>query len=403
MQKPGDPPAPVAARAFAAGRLSWSAWFRAFLPGPLGIDRRERLRVVLGVLLGILVTAGLSHALPGLSWFPSLPGIWLMAPLGASAVLVFAAPASPLAQPWSVAGGNALSALIGLACSLWIPNVVLAAGAAVALAVAGMMALRCLHPPGGAMALLAVLLHATGWEFAAIALVNSLLLVLVGLVYNPRTGRRYPHAQVPTPSAPQPPAARFRSEDLDAVLARYNQVLDVSRDDLQALLQEAELEGYRRSVGAIRCRDVMSPKVICVAPESSLHQAWGLMRARGVKALPVVDDARRIVGIITMADFLRAVAIYGEGTLLSRLRSLLLARRSGTENDERPVGAIMTTNASTIGQERPIVELLPLFAESGHHHIPVVDELGRVVGIITESDFVRALYPQGSGAMVAPS
>ena len=66
------------------------------------------------------------------------------------AVLLFAAPASPLAQPWSVVGGNTLSTLVGVACVLLIPDPVAAAAVAVALAIAVMFALRCLHPPGGA-------------------------------------------------------------------------------------------------------------------------------------------------------------------------------------------------------------------------------------------------------------
>ena len=87
-------------------------------------------------------------------------------------------------------------------------------------------------------------------------LTNSLLLVLAGVLYNSLTGRRYPHVQI----APrQPPAdARFSSADIDAVLARYNQVLDISRDDLEALIQQTELESYQRRLGTVRCADIMS-------------------------------------------------------------------------------------------------------------------------------------------------
>jgi CBS domain-containing membrane protein len=91
---------------------------RAWLPGRTTIDARERLRAVAGAGLGLLVTALLSHWLAG----PLHASVWLIAPLGASAVLVFAVPASPLAQPWSVIGGNTLSALVGIACASWIPD-----------------------------------------------------------------------------------------------------------------------------------------------------------------------------------------------------------------------------------------------------------------------------------------
>jgi len=71
--------------------------------------------------------------------------------MGASSVLLFAVPASPLAQPWSIVGGNFVSALVGIGCAHWIPDPALAATLAVGLAIIAMFQLRCLHPPGGAM------------------------------------------------------------------------------------------------------------------------------------------------------------------------------------------------------------------------------------------------------------
>ncbi len=81
----------------------------------------------------------------------------LVAPMGASAVLLFAVPASPLAQPWSIIGGNTISALIGVIVAHFVHEPALATGIAVALAIAAMSFTRCLHPPGGAAALTAVL------------------------------------------------------------------------------------------------------------------------------------------------------------------------------------------------------------------------------------------------------
>ena len=83
---------------------------------------------------------------------------WLIAPLGASAVLVFALPASPLAQPWPVIGGNMFSALVGVACARWLPRPRVGRRRGDRRWPSRLMfALRCLHPPGGAVALLVVL------------------------------------------------------------------------------------------------------------------------------------------------------------------------------------------------------------------------------------------------------
>ncbi|MEC5214928.1 CBS-domain-containing membrane protein [Polaromonas sp. CG_9.5] len=86
-------------------------WWRAFQPARTRISTRERLRLVIGALVGIFLTGLLCHLIGG-DGLQRLP--WLVAPLGASAVLVFALPASPMAQPWAVVGGNTLSALVGI-------------------------------------------------------------------------------------------------------------------------------------------------------------------------------------------------------------------------------------------------------------------------------------------------
>ncbi|MFG3757464.1 HPP family protein, partial [Klebsiella pneumoniae] len=74
----------------------------------------------------------------------------LVASIGASAVLLFAVPASPLAQPWPIIGGNSVSALVGIVVARAIGDPLLAAAVAAALAIAVMSLARCLHPPGGA-------------------------------------------------------------------------------------------------------------------------------------------------------------------------------------------------------------------------------------------------------------
>ena len=362
-------------------------WLRAFIPGRLLIDTAERWRSVAGAGLGILVAALISH------WLAPTAALWLVAPLGASAVLVFAVPASPLAQPWSVVGGNTLSALVGITCVRFIGDPTIAASVAVALAIAVMMATRSLHPPGGAMALFAVLSQSTSFAFAFFpAMTNSLLLVLAGIAYNSFTGRRYPHQQVSQSTRKETPSDGFRSSDLDAVLARYNQIIDVSRDDLENIVQLTQMHALRRRLGEINCRDIMSRNLITAQYAMPLQEAWALMRRHRIKALPVVDRHMRVLGIVTLADFMRHANIETHGSLGERLRALL--RQTTTVHTLKPevVGQIMTAQVRVASARRHIIDLVPIFSEDGHHHIPIIDEDRRLVGIITQSDFVRALY-----------
>ena len=122
----------------------------------------------------------------------------IFAPLGGSAVLVFAFPASPLAQPWPVLGGNTVSTLVGVAAFKLIPELGVAASVAVGGAILVMSLLRCLHPPGGAAALTAVVgsrsIHAAGYGLAfAPVSVAAGTLVVIALIFHRVMGRAYPH------------------------------------------------------------------------------------------------------------------------------------------------------------------------------------------------------------------
>jgi CBS domain-containing membrane protein len=368
--------------------ISLSTWLKGFRPAPLAVNASERWRSIAGAALGILTAAVLCRL-----WASSPASAWLVAPLGASAVLVFAVPASPLAQPWSVVAGNTLSALVGVLCVGFIPDLAVAGAVAVAAAIAVMFALRCLHPPGGAAALLAVLTQASTLEFALFpVLVNSVLLVAVGIVYNTATGRRYPHNQIIDRSN-APPRSRFSTADLDAVLQRYNQVLDVSRDELEDILHQTEMRAIERRLSELRCENIMTRDVLTVEYGTDLEDAWQLMRGRRIKALPVVDRHKRIIGIISLADFMRHAEVdRSGGELRERLQHLI--KRSGTSHTTKPeaVGQIMCAQVRVVSANRSVAELMPLFSEDGHHHIPVIGDDNRLVGIITQSDFVRALY-----------
>lgn len=376
------------------------SWLLSLLPAKTSVSRAELVRSCAGALLGILVTGLVSAQVLG----PTAAAVWLMAPMGASAVLLFGVPASPLAQPWSIVGGNLVAALIGVSCSQLIGAPVVAAAAAIFLAIAAMFALHCLHPPSGAVALTAVLggaqVHEAGYGFVIAPVgLNTALLVVVALLYNNLTGRRYPHPQQvgvqhPHHTADVAPSERlgFSSEDLLAVLKDYNQVLDVSADDLESLFHQIEMRAFSRRFGDTRCGQIMSKDIVAVAYTTGLAEAWRLMRIHAVQGLPVIDGKRHVIGIVTRSDFLHHADLLDYHSLGSRLRALLRRTARFSSDTHEIVGQIMSAPVKTALDTTPIVELVPLMSDVGHHHIPIVDADQRLVGMVTQSDLVAALY-----------
>ncbi|MDE2616219.1 MAG: HPP family protein [Burkholderiales bacterium] len=363
-------------------------WLRSFWPAPLTVSRREIWLGCLGAGLGLLGTEWLSHhALGELN-------PWFIAPMGASAVLLFAVPASPLAQPWSIVGGNLVSALTGVLCAHILGHDGLAAGIAGAGAIAAMFALRCLHPPGGAVALTAVLggpaISQLGyayvlWPVAA----NSALLLALALLFNNLMQRRYPHQAVPQPhphrTADRLPSARLglSKEDLDAALASQGQLLDISPDDLEQILTRAQLQASRRKWGDIHCRDIMSRDVVHVRPLDSVDEAWARLVRHKVKALPVIRLDGTLAGIVSLHDFFVG-------------HSAPDPRKMPVMSTARYVADIMTRKVRVARPEQLMVDLVTLFSDGGLHHMPVVDGQLHVVGMITQSDVVAALFKTGA-------
>lgn len=364
-------------------------WLRSFWPAPLTAGWREIWLGCLGAGLGVLGTEWLSHQALGSH------NLWFVAPIGASALLLFALPASPLAQPWPFLGGNLVAALVGVGCASWLGPSGVAAGLALALSIVFMHALRCLHPPSGAIALTAVLggpavtqlgLRFVLWPVA----VNSVLLLLLALLFNNLLRRRYPHQALPQAhphrtTDPLPSKRQgFTREDLDAALAARSELLDISRDDLEDILTQAQVHALQRQWGTVRCGDIMSRDVVHIGPRDSVDEAWDRLARHKVKALPVVLADGTLVGIVSLHDFFIG-------------HSAPDPRRLPVMSTARHVEDIMTRQVRTARPEQPMVELVGLFSDGGLHHMPVVDARERVVGMITQSDLVAALFRSGVG------
>lgn len=209
----------------------------------------EKLVSAIGGLLGILSILLISvHALD------VQDAALIVASMGASAVLLFGVPHGPLSQPWPVLGGHIVSGLIGVTCSVWISEPLLAGPVAVGLAIGTMHYLRCIHPPGGATALTAVIggpsVQALGYQFLLTpVLANALVILATAILVNyPFRWRRYPASLVRhnTRSTRSQRAAQeeetgesFTHDDLEHALREMNLTLDVDEMQLQRIYRLA--------------------------------------------------------------------------------------------------------------------------------------------------------------------
>ncbi len=226
----------------------------------LGIDgsvsNAEKLTSALGGFVGIFLISWVSFQFTGAS------GAALIVPsMGASAVLVFAVPHGKLSQPWALFGGHIISAVIGVAAYQFIPNMFFAAGLAVGLAIGAMHVFRCIHPPGGATALAAVIggasIHGLGYEYVLTPiLLNTVIIFLTALVFNNFfPWRRYPTSlmrftDTPSLEAKQPSRV-IEHQYIERALADMDMVVDLNASDLQQIfalaIEHAEIPSFSPS------------------------------------------------------------------------------------------------------------------------------------------------------------
>lgn len=223
----------------------------------LGIERNqtshnEKIISALGACLGIAVTVFVTSLLLSHKQIDVSATVLIISSMGASAVLLFAVPHGVLSQPWPVFGGHLISAFIGISCAQLLPAGFITAGIAVGLAVGAMYYLRCIHPPGGASALTAVVggsqIHEMGYQFMVYPiLLNLIAILLVAFLFNYLFAwRRYPahfNTRHITDTPVTSPISDYvlTTEDFNAAIHELDSFVDITEEGLTELLERAKL------------------------------------------------------------------------------------------------------------------------------------------------------------------
>ncbi|UAW97382.1 HPP family protein [Halopseudomonas nanhaiensis] len=232
-------------------RKWWARALRFMGWRPDNTSHQEKLISAVGATLSLLLVYWVTHL--GLAGEGAL---WVTGSMGASAVLVFAMPHGVLSQPWSVIGGHVVSAAFGVACLLWLPPGPWVAALAVGGSIVLMMYARCLHPPGGATAMIAVLggpaIESSGFGFVFYPiLLDAAVIIAAGMLFNGLFAwRRYPLALSRFEVSRAPGIA---PEDFQHALKQMNLYTDIEFDDL---LKVMDLAGKHARAEGLNDRDL---------------------------------------------------------------------------------------------------------------------------------------------------
>lgn len=138
----------------------------------------------------------------------------------------------------------------------------------------------------------------------------------------------------------------------------------------------------------MKLRDLMTTTVITIGPEASLKEAARRMVEAGISGLPVTDDSGALIGMITEADFVKSES----GRRAAKRARLLrwLTSQDEVPDDRLAVSDVMTTEVVTLGPDADHAEAARVMRKAGIKRIPVLDGSGKLVGLVSRSDILRA-------------
>jgi CBS domain-containing membrane protein len=364
---------------------------------PVNLSAKAKLLAVLASFIAILVTAWITR-----TFVSDGSELILIASIGASTVLLFILPNSPLSQPWPLVGGQLLSAVIGVACTQFIPDTVWASAGAVGFSIFAMLLLRCLHPPGAATAIAPVVAGISSYHFVLVPVgINVLVMLGMAIVLNRWLLRNsYPSLPVDARAAKVEPSTGISNTDLQYALKNMDTFMDVSLEDLGKLLTAAEKNSFQRFKGNITCADIMVKNVLTVEYGTEVEEAWHIMHKNHLKALPVIDRSRRVIGIITWADFLKFINLHDEQNFRDTFLAFIRRTPDISTNKPESVGHIMSTHVAVLPETAHIVDLVPLMSDKDIRQIPIVNNENRLVGIVHQAQLCTALYDEQLAGIV---
>jgi CBS-domain-containing membrane protein len=179
-------------------------------------------------------------------------------------------------------------------------------------------------------------------------------------------------------------------QDLREALKELKTYVDITEEDLRKIYAIALKHARRRLGETVLVRDSMTKDVVKVKRDTDLQEAARRLSGLRISGMPVVDDANKVIGVISEADILSLAGVKRGHTFKDILRHVLGETLPGRK-EGNTVGDVMSSPAITTGPDRDIREVAAVLDERRIKRLPVVDGEGKLVGIISREDIVRAM------------
>jgi len=383
-------------------KMKYSHFLKYLTVDPVNFSVKAKLLSLMACIVSIYLVALITKEA-----FPWEGHPVIIASMGASAIILFFIPSSPLAQPWPFVGGQLISAAVGVAASLHVQDIPTAATVAVGGSLLLMLLLRCLHPPGAATSLAPIMagssISSLGYSFVIVPVaINVIIMLFMAVAINRWLLKRDYPSPLAVTSDPGKRTVKevrgdaiFSEEDLSEALADSDTLIDITHAELSSLLARVGHYAFKRTKGKVLCSDIMVVDLKTVEYGTEVEDAWNLLCTCEQESLPVVNKANFVIGIITKKDFFKFIDVSAYDSIQEKIRTFIRRTAAVTATKPGSVGQIMTEVVDTCGENTHISNLVSLMSVQGHKQVPIVNEEGRLVGMVYHESLISALYSEG--------
>ena len=186
------------------------------------------------------------------------------------------------------------------------------------------------------------------------------------------------------------PELELSDEDILDAMRRIPGYIDITTQDFRAIYHFAHNHALDRLFRHVRASNLLHTGIEPLHPDTRLDEAARIMAGQGHKGLPVVDNSGRVIGMLTETDFLRRLKA---DTFLQLLLRLVTDDGAFTHRcHETPVREAMTSPATTVTGDAGFREIISAFHSHTGRSMPVVDDRGRLLGLLLLKDFVKTYH-----------
>jgi CBS domain-containing membrane protein len=193
------------------------------------------------------------------------------------------------------------------------------------------------------------------------------------------------------PNTGPTPGMEIKEEDILEAMRAIPGYLDITPGDFKEVYRLTFAHALERLSRAVTAAEIMTTDVVTVQPDTPVAEVAAAMGRRGVSGVPVVDAGHKVVGVIAEKDFLTRMGVQDAKNFMSLVAGCLMTKGCVALPSECALaGDLMTSPAITVAPETPVRDIAMLFTQRGINRAPVTDPDGRLLGLVSRGDIVKA-------------